>query len=522
MTGNVSGSSGSCTGNAATATTAVALSGGTVTTGTNSISTSSGTLTVPNLLSDGTNTIYKYIPLANIIAYGTSTSGGILIGSASASPVNIGTSGNINLGYSITAPTINTGSGGSGGTINAATVNANLTGNVTGNVSGFSGSCTGNASTATTSVDLSGGTVTTGTNSISTSSGTLTVPTLSDGTNTIYTHITSPNVLGFGTSTSGIINIGSASASLVNIGTSGNINLGNTITAPTINTGLSRSGGTINAATVNANLTGNVTGNVSGSSGSCTGNAATATTATNFNNGTSSSSGGTITATTLSYGGGNFCTLFSGVIPTFGNTSIPTRYLGYKINLGDNSGYLIQNNYYQTFSGVTSISIPFNTSAAARSGTDLSASNPVCRIQFAATGSSDPCNFLIGDTSVAGVSQLVYSSSSSSSAVMIPAFSTSKAYLFGIFQNFVSPYYCYGPGGVTSTIDLQYTGGTFPIDGNPQVNVSCNSVAIVSGYNYGVQTTAFCMSTSKTLTIYCQTTSGAAINMTGSYTVTYI
>ena len=429
-----------------------------------------------------------------------------------------------NAATATTATNFNNGtSSSSGGTITATTVNANLTGNVTGNVSGSSGSCTGNAATATTAVALSGGTVTTGTNSISTSSGTLTVPNLlSDGTNTIYKYIPLANIIAYGTSTSGGILIGSASASPVNIGTSGNINLGYSITAPTINTGSGGSGGTINAATVNANLTGNVTGNVSGSSGSCTGNAATATTATNFNNGTSSSSGGTITATTLSYGGGNFCTLFSGVIPTFGNTSIPTRYLGYKINLGDNSGYLIQNNYYQTFSGVTSISIPFNTSAAARSGTDLSASNPVCRIQFAATGSSDPCNFLIGDTSVAGVSQLVYSSSSSSSAVMIPAFSTSKAYLFGIFQNFVSPYYCYGPGGVTSTIDLQYTGGTFPIDGNPQVNVSCKTVSIVQGFNYGVQNTTFCMSTSKTLTIYCQTTSGAAINMTGSYTVTYI
>ena len=420
-----------------------------------------------------------------------------------------------NAATATTATDFNNGtSSSSGGTINATTVNANLTGNVTGNVSGSSGSCTGNASTATTSVALSGGTVTTGTNSISTSSGTLTVPTLSDGTNTIYTHITSPNVLGFGTSTSGIINIGSASASLVNIGTSGNINLGNTITAPTINTGLSRSGGTINAATVNANLTGNVTGNVSGSSGSCTGNAATATTATNFNNGTSSSSGGTITATTLSYGGGNFCTLFSGVIPTFGNTSIPTRYLGYKINLGDNSGYLIQNNYYQTFSGVTSISIPFNTSAAARSGTDLSASNPVCRIQFAAT-SSDPCVFLIGDTSVIGASYLVYSGSS---VVVVPAVSTSKSYLFGT----TTPYFCIGSGGVTSTIDLNYTGGTFPIDGNPQVNVSCKTVSIVQGFNYGVQNTTFCMSTSKTLTIYCQNAGGTAINMTGSYTVTYI
>lgn len=63
------------------------------------------------------------------------------------------------------------------------------------------------------------------------------------------------------------------------------------------------SAGTI-TATLSGNVTGNVTGNVSGSSGSCTGNAATATTA-------SSCSGNSATATlatkasTLSQGGGN-------------------------------------------------------------------------------------------------------------------------------------------------------------------------------------------------------------------------
>jgi hypothetical protein len=42
--------------------------------------------------------------------------------------------------------------------------------------------------------------------------------------------------------------------------------------------------GIITATGFNGNLTGDVTGNVSGSSGSCTGNAATATTATNLAN----------------------------------------------------------------------------------------------------------------------------------------------------------------------------------------------------------------------------------------------
>jgi hypothetical protein len=271
------------------------------------------------------------------------------------------------------------------------------------------------------------------------------------------------------------------------------------------------------SGTVSATFSGPLTGNVTGN---CTGNAATATTATNFNNGTSSSSGGTITATTLSYGGNNFCTLAYGVVPTFGNTSIQSRLFGAYILLGntDNSGYLIQNNYQQTFSGVTSISIPFNTYASTPSGQNLSASNPVCRIQFNAT-SSDPCNFLIGDTSVKAASQLVFSTNTTTSTSFVPALSTSKTFLFGT----ITPYYCYGLGGVTSTIDLHYTGGNFVIDGNPQVNVSCKSVAIVSGYNYGVQNTTFCMSTGKTLTIYSVSTiDGSAINMTGSYTVTYI
>jgi hypothetical protein len=54
--------------------------------------------------------------------------------------------------------------------------------------------------------------------------------------------------------------------------------------------------GNFSAGTITAALTGNVTGNVTGSSGSCTGNSATATTATN-------QSGGTVSATTGSFSG---------------------------------------------------------------------------------------------------------------------------------------------------------------------------------------------------------------------------
>jgi hypothetical protein len=61
--------------------------------------------------------------------------------------------------------------------------------------------------------------------------------------------------------------------------------------------------GNFSAGTISAALTGNVSGNVSGSSGSCTGNSATATTATNL-------SGGTVAATTIT-ATGNITAYFS-------------------------------------------------------------------------------------------------------------------------------------------------------------------------------------------------------------------
>ena len=84
--------------------------------------------------------------------------------------------------------------------------------------------------------------------------------------------------------------------------------------------------GNFSAGTITAALTGNVTGNVSGSSGSCTGNAATATTATSV---TLASSSGTISSNVwaggagypgYSYSGGNYRFGFSssaGVIDVY-------------------------------------------------------------------------------------------------------------------------------------------------------------------------------------------------------------
>ena len=441
----------------------------------------------------------------NVLQADTASSQNIL-GNASHTSIVTGSSVNLNgstigLGTLVTSPTINTGSGGSGGTINATTVNANLTGNVTGNVTGSSGSCTGNAATATTATNFnngtsssSGGTVTattfSGNLSGNLTSGTTTMNNLqfNSGTKTV-TDSTGAIVLSSGGSggaantisnTSRITNVRGSTVNLTTTGTlnadASTINLGNNTTNPTINTGSGGSGGAINASTV--------------------------------------------TTTTLAYGGGlNYCSLAFGVVPTFGNTSISSKILGYpNIKIGDNTSFLINQNYKNTFSGVTSIAIPFNTNAYTPAGTDLSVSNPVCRIQFAATSVTDPCYFPIGDTSVGAPTQLLYTSGLTSTTVAIPAISTSQTYLYGNGGTLG----CYGPGGVTSTIDLHYTGATFVVDGNPQINVSCSTVGIVSGLNYGVQTTAFCMSSSKTLTIYCKDIFGAAINMSGSYTITYI
>ena len=105
-------------------------------------------------------------------------------------------------------------------------VTGNLTGNVTGNTSGSSGSCTGNAATATEATNV--------TASANNSTNETVYPTFVDGT----------------TGTQGI----------------------ETDSGLTYNP----STGVLTTTSVTGNLTGNVTGNCTGSSGSCTGNAATA------------------------------------------------------------------------------------------------------------------------------------------------------------------------------------------------------------------------------------------------------
>ena len=161
--------------------------------------------------------------------------------------------------------------------ISASGFSGPLTGNVTGNCSGSSGSCTGNAATATTATTAKActGNAATATKLVTARSlwgnsfdGSAAITGAITGTPSIEFKpvATTSNNGGFldfhynqstADYTSRIIESASGTLSINNV---------------TITTGK-----VVTATTFNGALTGNVTGNCSGSSGSCTGNAATAT-----------------------------------------------------------------------------------------------------------------------------------------------------------------------------------------------------------------------------------------------------
>lgn len=160
------------------------------------------------------------------------------------------------------------------GNFSAGTITADLTGDVTGdvtgNVSGSSGSTTGNAATATAlatgrTIGMTGDVVWTsasfdGTGNV-TGTATIQPDSVALGTDTTGNYVAAGAVSGVGLS-------GSASAEGATFTVSSNATDANT--ASTI---VARdSSGDFSAGTITANLT----GNASGSSGSCTGNAATA------------------------------------------------------------------------------------------------------------------------------------------------------------------------------------------------------------------------------------------------------
>ena len=158
----------------------------------------------------------------------------------------------------LTSPTI-TGTGAIAGTF-TGNLTGDVTGNVTGNVSGSSGSTTGNAATATQIVGIANDDIVQLDATQTLTNKTLTSPTIT-GTGAIAGTFTG-NVTGdvTGNLTGDVTGDVYASDGLSKILESG------TDGTDAIFTG-----------DVTGNLTGDVTGNVSGSSGSTTGNAATAT-----------------------------------------------------------------------------------------------------------------------------------------------------------------------------------------------------------------------------------------------------
>ena len=162
-------------------------------------------------------------------------------------------------------------------------VRGNVTGNVTGNCSGTAATVTGAAQSAITSV---------GTLTGLTSSGTVSVDSLYStkgikGTNftgNVIGNVTG-NVTGNASGTAATVT-GAAQSAITSVGTLTSLTSSGTVSADSV---YSTKG--VKGTNFTGNVIGNVTGNVTGSSGSCTGNAATATTATN-------QSGGTVSATT--------------------------------------------------------------------------------------------------------------------------------------------------------------------------------------------------------------------------------
>jgi hypothetical protein len=237
---------------------------------------------------------------------------------------------------------------------------------------------TGAATSATTATNLAGGA-----NlqiPYQTASGTTSFITAASGTNYVLNYTGSAfswvagtisgvalgsnlNTLTLATSGTGLSGSttynGSAAATFTVTSNATNLNTASTIVARDAS-------GNFTAGTITAALTGNVTGNVSGSSGSCTGNAATATTATNVSGTVAVANGGTGLTTTPANGaldignGTNFTrtTLTAGTAVsvtngagsiTIANTGVTSNVAGTGISVSGSTGAVTITN-----SGVTS------------------------------------------------------------------------------------------------------------------------------------------------------------------------
>jgi microcystin-dependent protein/ribosome-binding factor A len=256
LTGNCSGSSSSCTGNAATATTSsnIGLTNDITTVSvyipftTSSTTTSSASLRVnPNLKYDAstnalTATTFTGALVGNVTGDCMGSSGSCAGNAATATTsTNIGltndiTTASVYIPFTTDSTTQTSASlrvnpnlkyNASTNALTATTFTGALVGNVTGNCTGSSGSCTGNSSTATTSTNIG--------------------LTTDIATASVYIPFTSSSA----TTSSAVMKI--------------NPNLK-----------YNASTNALTATTFSGALVGNVTGNCSGSSGSCTGNAQTA------------------------------------------------------------------------------------------------------------------------------------------------------------------------------------------------------------------------------------------------------
>ena len=241
----------STTGNAATATTATTAK---ACTGNAASATKLQTArTINGTGFDGT----ANITTAN---WGTARNISITDGTNTSTAVSVNGSANVSLNLPATIK---------------ATFVGNITGNVTGNCSGSSGSCTGNAATATKATGNANGKELTNTiiKGLSISGKTITYTQIDGTTGTLTTQDTNTDTLmtqnvSTTNATYPVLLVATADAT-ANQGAKTGIFAKSVKVNPSTNV--------ISASGFSGPLTGNVTGNCSGSSGSCTGNSATAT-----------------------------------------------------------------------------------------------------------------------------------------------------------------------------------------------------------------------------------------------------
>ena len=305
VTGDASGSSGSCTGNAATVTTNANLTGHITSTGNAAILGSFTVAQLSTALSDASIS-------GNNTGDQTTVSGSSGSCTGNAATATVATTVTITDNESTAednAIIFAAGGDVDGGNIglesdgtltyNPSTGKITATGFIgalTGDASGSSGSCTGNAATVTTNANLTGHITSTGNAAVL---GSFTVAQLStalsdasiSGSNTgDQTTVSGSSGSCTGNAATATVattvtitdNESTAEDNAIIFAAGGDIDGGNLGLESDGTLTYNPSTGTVTSTVFAGALTGNVTGNASGSSGSCTGNAATVTTNANL------------------------------------------------------------------------------------------------------------------------------------------------------------------------------------------------------------------------------------------------